>query len=138
MGPGKKSGSQNRKLKKIREESDYKTSLQWKKWLKGDSSSKTIVGNEKNVSESCDSANISENPGSSKSLSSDDHSGISKINEVLLDTSEEEVIDVEANEKSEIIFSDPALWPNINDKVRCCLVERGPEQTILHNFEYPK
>jgi hypothetical protein len=31
-------------------------------------------------------------------------------------------------------FNDPTLWPNVNDRMRCCLVEHGPDRGMDSDF----
>ena len=39
-----------------------------------------------------------------------------------------------AGQISEINFNDPPSWPSINDKIRCHLVEHGPDQGEFADF----
>jgi len=155
--PSKKpSGAAYKRLKNQRDNDARKMRNQWKTWLSlnynkpnTDSAEDTNNGLEENASE-CESfgiKQIEEHFESSSSWHGSISSEVQVLTEEVLETeNENEQENVEKVHAVEIIqnnnysmvdevlesqqlnFHDPKMWPLINDEVKCCLVEHGPDQ----------
>jgi hypothetical protein len=125
------SGAEFRKKEKQKEEEAFKLSQQWRKWLTTD----TKIDSAK--TESCCSLHNSVTTEHSESIttnfiSSEIQETPSKFPSPVSNaiTGSQLTSGGSNNENSNISLNlnDPPSWPNMKDKVRCCLVERGPDQ----------
>ncbi|XP_075059921.1 zinc finger MYM-type protein 1-like [Mixophyes fleayi] len=128
MPPKKPSGAQFRKRRQGREKEVRKLSHHFQHWLTS-SASDGGAGSSRTVSSPLEISDS--DPEYQEELPA--VSGTADMDPNLEIETDRSTICVD-NEMLTIKFKDPHSWPNITDKVRCCLVKHGPEQQKDSDF----